>query len=150
MKVIFLDFNGVLDNSENYNIVDEENLNILKEIIDETGAKVVVSSSIKNTYFYAGHHNRVMEYLIDVLTENNIEIYGLTPWLKNREKEIQDYLEKNPDISEYCIIDDDFYFESMKEHMVKLKHQLLGGNGLKEIDKNQIIKILKRWFNYDL
>ena len=144
MKVIFLDFNGVLDNSENYNIVDEENLNILKEIIDETGAKVVVSSSIKNTYFYAGHHNRVMEYLIDVLTENNIEIYGLTPWLKNREKEIQDYLEKNPDISEYCIIDDDFYFESMKEHMVKLKHQLLGGNGLKEIDKNQIIKILKR------
>ena len=144
MKVIFLDFNGVLDNSENYNIVDEENLSILKEVIDETGAKLVISSSVKNTFFYSGHHNRIMEYLIDVLTENNIEIYGLTPWLKNREMEIQDYLEKNPDISEYCIIDDDFYFESMKEHMVKLKHQLLGGNGLKETDKNQIIKILKR------
>ena len=42
MKVIFLDFNGVLDNSENYNIVDEENLAILKEVIDATGAKVVI------------------------------------------------------------------------------------------------------------
>lgn len=144
MKVIFLDFNGVLDNSENFNIVDPDNLAILKEVIDETGAKVVISSSIKNTYFYAGHHNRVMEYLIDVLTENNIEISGLTPWLKNREKEIQDYLENNQDVEEYCILDDDYFFESMKEHMVKLKHQLLGGNGLKEIDKNQIIKILKR------
>ena len=144
MKVIFLDFNGVLDTYENMCEVDAENLNILKEVIDETGAKVVISSSIKNTYFYAGHHNKVMEYLIDVLTKNNIEIYGLTPWLKNREKEIQNYLKNNPDISEYCIIDDDFYFESMKEHMVKLKHQLLGGNGLKEIDKSQIIKILKR------
>lgn len=144
MKVIFLDFNGVLDNSENYNIVDEENLSILKEVIDATGAKLVISSSIKNTYFYSGHHNRVMEYLIDVLTKNNIEIYGLTPWLEKREMEIQDYLKNNPDISEYCIIDDDYYFESMKEHMVKLKHQWLGGNGLKDVDKNQIIKILKR------
>lgn len=144
MKVIFLDFNGVLDTYENMNIVDPDNLAILKEVIEETGAKLVVSSSIKNTYFYSGHHNRVMEYLIDVLTENNIEIYGITPWLEKREMEIIEYLKSNPDISEYCIIDDDYYFESMKEHMVKLRHQWLGSNGLKEIDKNQIIKILKR------
>lgn len=144
MKVIFLDFNGVLDNSKKFNIVDEENLSILKEVIEVTGAKVVISSSTKNTYFYCGQHNRVMKYLIDVLTENNIEIYGMTPWLEKREDEIKTYLKNNPDIEEYCIIDDDYYFESMKEHMVKLKEQLLGGNGLKDIDKNQIIKILKR------
>jgi len=144
LKVIFLDFNGVLDTYENMNVVDPDNLAILKEVIEETGAKLVISSSIKNTFFYSGHHNRNMKYLIDVLTENNIEIYGLTPWLEKREMEILEYLKNNPDISEYCIIDDDYYFESMKEHMVKIKHQLLGGNGLKEIDKSQIIKILKR------
>lgn len=144
MKVIFLDFNGVLDTYKNMNVVDSDNLAILKEVIEETGAKLVISSSIKNTYFYCGYHNKVMEHLIDVLTENNIKIYGLTPWLEKREDEIKTYLKNNPDISEYCIIDDDYYFESMKEHMIKLKHQWLGGNGLKDIDKNQIIKILKR------
>ena len=144
MKVIFLDFNGVLDTFENMNEVDPTNLNILKEIIRETNAKIVISSSIKNSYFYCGKHNSTMKYFMKVLEENGIEIYGLTPWLEKRELEIKKYLEEHPEIEDYCIIDDDYYFESMKEHMIKLDHQWLGTNGLQDINKDNIIKILKR------
>lgn len=144
MKVIFLDFNGVLDTHDNMNVIDETNLDILLYIINETGAKIVISSSVKNSYFYCGEHNNVMKYLISEFTKHNIEIYGMTPWLDNREEEIKQYLLEHPEIEEYCIIDDDFFFESMKEHMVKLKHLWLGGNGLKDVDKDSIVKILNR------
>ena len=45
MKVVFLDFNGVLDTYENMDVVDPDNLNRLKKIIDETGSKVVLTTS---------------------------------------------------------------------------------------------------------
>ena len=144
MKVIFLDFNGVLDTYDDMNIIDTTNLNILKEIIEITDAKIVISSSIKNTYFYCGKHNKVMEYLIEEFDKNNIEIYGMTPFLETREEEIIKYLDEHQEITEFCIIDDDFFFESMREYMIKLKPQLRGGNGLKEIDKNIIINILNK------
>lgn len=144
MKAIFLDFNGVLDTYENMNVVDSENLAILKNIIEITKAKIVISSSIKNSYYYAGKHNRVMEMLSKVLEENEIEIYGITPYLENRELEIKEYLKMHPEITQFCIIDDDYFFESMKEQMIKLKSQLSGGNGLKEISKNEIVSKLNK------
>lgn len=45
MNVIFLDFNGVLDTYENMDEINKENLQRLKHIIEETNAKVVISSS---------------------------------------------------------------------------------------------------------
>lgn len=144
MKTIFLDFNGVLDTYDNLDKIDEENLNILKELVKETKSNIVITSSIKNMYYYAGKHNTTMKYLLKTLKENNILVTGITQKRNKREDEIIEYLNSHPEIDYYCIIDDEYYFESMKEHMVKLKEQKDGGNGLKEIDKKIIIKALNQ------
>ena len=54
VKVIFLDVYGVLihnnyRNPENLHI-DEEKVKILKQIVDKTNAKIVLSSTWKNSY----------------------------------------------------------------------------------------------------
>lgn len=144
MKIIFLDFNGVLDTYQKMDVIDPTNLSILIDIVKETNAKIVISSSIKNTFYLLKRPSKILNYLLSVLKENNIEVYGLTPYLDNREDEIITYLNEHPEIKDYCILDDDYFFESMKEHMVKLKEQLYGGNGLKDIEKEYIIKILKK------
>ena len=144
MKIIFLDFNGVLDTYQKMDVIDPANLSILIDIVKETNAKIVISSSIKNTFYLLKRPSKILNYLLSVLKENNIEVYGLTPYLDNREDEIITYLNEHPEIKDYCILDDDYFFESMKEHMVKLKEQLYGGNGLKDIEKEYIIKILKK------
>lgn len=141
MKVIFLDFNGVLDTSGKMDIIDMDNLFILGELVDKMEAKVVISSSVKNTYYYTGHHNKVMNYLMETLVNYGIEIYGITPWMDTREEEIREYLNKHPEITDYLIIDDDYYFEAMKEHMVKLIPQSDGGNGLKGLKKRELKKL---------
>jgi len=141
MKVIFLDFNGVLDTCQQMDVIDMDNLAILGEIVDAMGAKIVVSSSIKNAYYYAGRHSEIMNYLMETLINYGIDIYGITPWKETREKEIQEYLKKHNEIEDYLIIDDDYFFESMKEHMVKLSSQLFGGNGLKGMKKKELKKV---------
>ena len=47
-KVIFLDFNGVLDTRLCMDDINEDNLKRLQHIVSETGAEVVISSSLKN------------------------------------------------------------------------------------------------------
>lgn len=63
MKVIFLDVDGVLNNDgyfertknekQNRIELDDENIKCLKEIIDLTGAKVVVTSTWKELRIYS-------------------------------------------------------------------------------------------------
>lgn len=143
MKVIFLDFNGVLDTAHKMDIIDMDNLFILGELVDKMDAKIVISSSIKNTYYYAGYHKKVMNCLMDTLINYGLEIYGITPYKETREEEIQEYLKMHSEITDYLIIDDDYYFESMKEHMVKLVPQGDGGNGLKDLKKRELKRIFK-------
>lgn len=140
INVLFLDFNGVLDTYDNMDVIDYENLSILKELVYKTNSKIVISSSIRSTYFYTGKHNKIMIYLLETLKNNNIDVYGITPKLESREEEIKTYLKNHPEIDNYYIIDDDYYFESMSEHMIKLKSQMDGGNGLKEYDFSTINK----------
>ena len=40
------------------------------------------------------------------------------------------------------IIDDDYFFESMSEHMIKLTSQNDGGNGLIETTSDEIVRKL--------
>ena len=50
MKVIFLDFDGVINNWEHFEGVCFNNVKYLLQIIKSTGAKVVVTSSKKHTF----------------------------------------------------------------------------------------------------
>lgn len=81
MKVIFLDFNGVLDNSYDFDLIDKENLDILKGILNQTKAKVVITSSVKNSYYINnGQHNNIMLYFLEEFKKNNIDFYGMTEY----------------------------------------------------------------------
>lgn len=145
MKVIFLDFNGVLDTNEKMDEINSDNLKRLKHIVEETDAKIVISSSIKTSYFYTGKYGRLLLELIKRLTEEKMKVIGLTPNAKSREEEIEAYLKLHPEIENFCIIDDDYDMEVFKSHMVKLPCQMeIGQMGLDDYHMNMAIKILNR------
>lgn len=123
-KIIFLDFDGVINNwytPKNIK-VDYENVLILKNIIDITGAKIVATTSNKRS-FQIGlcdiEHSNYNKY-VKCLKEYGIEIYDVTPLGNNREEEILMYLNNNPDITHFLILDDDYIFKSLKKHQVYL------------------------------
>ena len=95
MKVVFLDFNGVLDTYENMDVVDPDNLNRLKRIIDETDSKVVLTTSNKNNYYRSGEIRGILKYIIDSLLEVGIDVIGMVPMLDSREDEIHAYLNEH-------------------------------------------------------
>ena len=147
MKVIFLDFDGVINDYITMNEINEYNVEMLKRIIDKTGAKVVVTSSHK----YAFQRNDNMEgffnnnYFVRVLKENGIDILDWTPYIRGqgkndnqREKEILEYLRAHPEITQYVILDDDHIIESLKEHEIFLDLQA----GLREKHIVPAVRIL--------
>lgn len=143
MKVIFLDFNGVLDTWEKMDKIDPDNLKRLMHIVKETGAKIVLSSSVKNRYFVDGVLSYMCRYLIDTLTQNDLEVIGMTPYASVREEEINLYLQAHPEIDSFCILDDDYYMESLKDNLVKLPSQMNQySKGLEDVHVSQAIKIL--------
>lgn len=144
MRVIFLDFNGVMDSYLKMDQIDSENLMILKEVVQETGAVVVISSSVKNTYFYRGQHNSIFLSLVKCLEENGIKVYGITPLKSSREEEILSFLREHDEVSSFCILEDDYLFPKLLENEIKLPSQQDGGNGLKEVDRSLIVKILRK------
>lgn len=85
MKVIFLDFNGVLDTYDNMDEINLTNLQRLKTIVDKTGAQIVISSSLKNSYYYTGTLSRKLKDIINELERVGIEVIDITPHAKTRE-----------------------------------------------------------------
>lgn len=144
MKVIFLDFNGVLDTYYEMNEINLDNLRRLKHIVDETELKVVISSSLKNIYHYSGRFSKHFQTILNQITAEGIEIIGITPLRDTREEEIKAYLDSHPEIENFCIIDDDYDMESLKENLVKLPCQSeVGQMGLDDNHMNMAIRILK-------
>lgn len=144
MNIIFLDFNGVLDTYENIDEINIDNLDRLKYIVDTTNSKIVISSSLKNSYYYTGHYSKNLQNIINELESIGIEVIGITPKANIREEEIKLYLQSHPEVSNYCILDDDYEMDSLKDNLVKLTPQIEKGQGLDDISMNKAIKILKR------
>lgn len=145
MTVIFLDFNGVLDTNINMDVIDEGNLSRLKKLVDMFDAKVVISSSLKNSYYYTGRYSKMLQGIIDRLLEEGIDVIGITPKGNSREEEIILYLSDHPEVVNYCIIDDDYDMEYLKEHLVKLPMQIEDGQiGFTQDYMNKAIEILRR------
>ena len=82
MKVIFLDVDGVLNSNDwlennrvrKENSVNPEKVKLLAEIVQNTNAEVVLSS----TWRYIPEHPMFM-YLTDILGQSGIKIHSLTP-----------------------------------------------------------------------
>lgn len=153
MKVIFLDIDGVLNSDEYFdkikdlNIqgiqseVDIEKIKLLKKAIDETGAKVVLSSSWRYT--------RNAQYLKELLQQYGIYTDS-TPFLQNkRGLEIKKWLDNNPSVEDFVILDDeifDSYDEELLEKLIKISNGngISFGEGLQLKDIDQIIQRLGR------
>lgn len=142
MKVIFLDFDGVITIPPTWNI-DINKLKQLKTIIDNTHAKIVVSSSwrgetIESTkdFWFKNikrcNKNRMLNWFID-------NLYDVTGVSCDRGTEIQQYIDKHNDIENYVILDDDSdMLNSQIYHFVQTNFEF----GLTEQQVSLAIKVL--------
>ena len=157
MKVIFLDIDGVLNSqmliekNENEKI-DINAVKLLKSLVDQSGALVVMSSGWKLWF----DENMVTDdveaqFLYDILYQYGIEIYGKTPDFSTDEirtkrtfaevkaKEIMAWLEKHCDVDKYVILDDlNLKNDQINANLV----QTDGTVGITEEDVKQALEIL--------
>ena len=140
MKVIFLDIDGVLNSiafdrertSEHGNI-DETRLPLLKQILDETGALIVLSSSWRK------HWDKESSLCDNLGVEINsifgiydIAIYDKTPQLQSndRAEELRWWLSQNEMVKSFVILDDIAFGWGLdlQDHLVKTNCRI--GRGL--------------------
>ena len=153
MKIIFLDFDGVMDTSYYDHILSKEGkpsnddygtifdpycIQNLKRIIDETGADIVVSSSWKYMMSYQDFLNmwkdRGLPGFVTDVTPNPID-------RRNRGDEIDAWIEGSRTECQYVIIDD-LEANNFNEHQIP---RLLIVNpffGLDEETADRAIQIL--------
>ena len=153
MKVIFLDVDGVLNSDEYIDKIRKLNVNtikrkvsvnkiaLLKEAVDATGARVVLTTSWRNKRDGTLLKNLLLKY----------GIYAdATPFIdNNRGIEIKSYLSNNPNVDRYVILDDeifDSYDEELIKHLIKIsdKNGQGFGEGLLQKDVDRIIERLGR------
>ena len=144
MKVIFLDFDGVITTLESKWRIDIEKVHLVERLCDDTDANIVVSSTWR-----AGHENAesFKNELVRKLGDNAKScekflerIVGITDRNGScRGDEVAEYLDSHSDIEEYVIVDDDSdfldeqlfnfvqtdYIEGITEREVKLCRQVL-------------------------
>ena len=124
MKIIFLDFDGVINNWNNFYGVDENNAHVLKEIIEKTGAKVVATTSNKYSFqsdSTVNISNTNFFKICLMLKELGIEIDDVTPMVgRDKSLEIKGYLKAHPEAESYVILDDEIVSGEFIEHQVYL------------------------------
>ena len=118
MKILFLDIDGVLNSREydrhrNWNEqtdIDETRLPLVKEIIDKTGAKIVLISTWRN--HWDRNQNLCDEdgmYINRLFSKYGLAIYDKTPdlgLLSKRKEEVKAWLaERKSDIESFAILD---------------------------------------------
>lgn len=123
MKVIFLDIDGVLNTKETFFKRKEKHIKTkiwddlfrieyLKEIIEKTDAKIVLTSTWRKGF---EKDNGILIPILDdaleiveVLSKYKLEIYDITGIDKNgiRQEEIKEWLLNNP-TSSFVILDDE-------------------------------------------
>ena len=117
-RVIFLDIDGVLNNEgEEYRkglIIDPSKVKLLKHIVQETDAEIILTSSWKRGYkefIMDGRHsyNENFNLLKNLLESEHLKICGITPISQlsgsvARPYEIRQWLCQFPDIFSYVIL----------------------------------------------
>lgn len=156
MKVIFLDIDGVLnsrayDRKRNWNEqtdIDETRLPLVKKIVDETGANIVLSSTWRE------HWNvdpRLCDsdgiYINNTFAKYGLKIYDKTPDLGiafDRPDEIKVWLDSTEEIIERFVIIDDYRYTwgKLSDNFVKTNPNF--GLGLEEEHAQKAIEILNK------
>ena len=157
MKVIFLDIDGVL-NSEEFlknnetEMIDRDNVSILKNIIDKTGAVIVMSSGWR-LWFDDNMRPKdgYSQCLYDILCEFDIKLFGKTPDYSTEEirtkktfshvkaKEISAWLSQYETIGKYVVLDDlNLKNEEINSHLVRTNAKV----GITEADAKSVIDMI--------
>ena len=164
MKVIFLDIDGVLNSQEYFasnhenvkgfyieNIYNKDNIDLLverqmmdidynkllllKKVIDEVDAKIVVTSTWKHFFFFP--------QLVKKLNGLGIPVVGYTEdSVIDRGVGIKKYLQQH-NVSKYAVLDDDIFDDYDEDIMNKLVKTSFFDGGLCEEDEKKLVKILK-------
>ena len=155
MKIIFLDIDGVVnccDTKERapskVTGVEQSKIALIKQIVDATGAKLVLSSTWRIGWFYeeTDGHNRDEKdwhYLCNEFYIQGLCFFDYTPLDKSRHRgtEIQAWLDKWEDeIDSYIIIDDSMYdiWEMHEGHLIETSY----GYGIQDEHVKQAIELL--------
>lgn len=126
-KYIFLDIDGVLNSEHTFGnkiseSISDQYLENLRTIVEETDAKLVLSSSWR-VYFGENINdprNSLAINLVKSLAKHNLKLYSSTPFIKGefsneRGLEIKTCIEQHK-ITDYVIIDDE-EFSDFKTHL---------------------------------
>lgn len=155
MKVIFLDVDGVLNYTgsptklpHGYPFIEEDKILLLKQIIDMTGAKVVLSSDWRYGWIDPKHEWR-NDYIAlrDKLLEYGIELMDKTPMgIGIRGEEIFRWFKswKGEHIESFVILDDRTDLEPFNHRLVITSMD----TGLTKNDVKDAIRMLCIPFNY--
>lgn len=153
MKIIFLDIDGVLncngskskmidDNDVCYVGIDKHKILRLKETIDRTGAKVVLSSTWR---LHLYKKDRVDKYMRQRFKKYGIEIYSCTDHLHgSRGAEIKKWLNEHDNIEEWVVLDDEWfsdYDDEILQHLVRTSYYVNPG-GLRDENIDTVCDIL--------
>lgn len=145
MKVIFLDFDGVLNS--NIFVLDpkqkapffleDDKMLLLKNIIEKTNAKIVLSTSWREVW---NTELSVSKQLKDYFDSFDIEVYDVTKCVNyHRPSEIKEWLSRH-DVSHYVILDDIINpWDGLDAHVITTN---LDGQGLTEELSLQAIQLL--------
>lgn len=156
MKIIFCDVDGVL-NDENTPLnteLDDEKILLLKEIVEKTNAKIVLSSAQKlgwePKYEKQGPYIR---YLFDKLKYFELIVIDRTYdpiSLLNRGEGIYQWLSEHENIESWVVLDDEIFPDFEKFGIIPhLVHTQFYGYGLTSELAAQAIKILNGELNDD-
>lgn len=141
MKVIFLDVDGVLNNTQTFLespfncCLDDYCLKQLCDILEKIDAKIVISSSWR-------HDAEDLQFLMDKLKELKIDtlVIGQTPYVQHswRALEIRAYLQEHPEITRWAVLDDSSDADLKDGSFFQTKMDV----GLTDLKAYEIIKYL--------
>lgn len=126
MKVIFLDIDGVLNESDYRKemmskghisvVLQQEQLVLLKRIVDATEASIVLTSSWRKFWRNNECVDSAGQIIVKALDEHDLFIIDKTPIIRagSRSNEVEAWLKNKPYVSQYVILDDNDYSWSRK------------------------------------
>lgn len=155
MKIIFLDVDGVLNSmtyieqkekeiEANLGYIDESTIKHLARIVEETGAKIVLSSSWRSMFDQNMHpaFDAAAE-LIRLLEKYNLALISKTEHIGSRRgDEVREWLNRHPNVSNFVILDDAPFpdWNELTKNWVKTSFT----TGLTDEDATKAIAILER------
>lgn len=155
MKIIFLDVDGVLNSQrlmeqweETGVLLDEENIACLKEIVEATGAKIVLTSTWRTGWSPVKEEvDEACAVLVDMLAKYDLQIMDKTPVSEScrRENEIKAWMDGSKEkIHRFVILDDAPYQWHRQGYDANVVKTSFDTGGLRKEHVGKAIQILNK------